>query len=564
MPCAMNLEGQAPDKTCQVLACIKGFGKIIKAFLFFMSNQKSLQHIFAELPLPFCMANIPDIPITGISIDSRAVQPGHLFVALKGANVDGHDYIQKAIDDGAVAVVGDREISGLPVPYVRLENPRRALTWIAASFYDWPGRKLTVMGVTGTDGKTTTTNLIYQILLAAKLRAGMISTVNAVIGNEVLDTGFHVTTPDAHDVQRYLAKMVDAGLTHVVLETTSHGWAQYRVDACEFDIGVVTNITHEHMDEHGNYENYRAAKARLFSCLEKTSEKPHGNPRLGVINRDDVKSFDYLNSFIRVNRLNYGLSKDANIRAVDIEYSPSGIRFVATSKDFSVPVSSNLVGAYNISNCLAALTSTVYGLKIKPEIAAKGIAALEGIPGRMERIDLGQNFTAIVDFAHTPNALKVALQAAREMTDKRVIAVFGSAGLRDKEKRRMMAEISSELADLTVLTAEDPRTESLDGILEEMAAGARSKGGYEDETFWRIADRGEAIKFALKLARPGDIVLACGKGHEQSMCFGAREHLWDDRIAMRAALSELLGVPGPKMPYLPTQDTREREWLTWK
>jgi UDP-N-acetylmuramoyl-L-alanyl-D-glutamate--2,6-diaminopimelate ligase len=540
-----------------------------------MSNKKSLQHIFAELPLPFCMANVPDIPISGISIDSRTVKPGHLFVALKGGSVDGHDYIQNAIDKGAVAIVGDRNLSGLSVPYMRLENPRRVLTWIAAAFYNWPGRQLTVLGVTGTDGKTTTTNLIYQILLAAGIKAGMISTVNAVIGDEVLDTGFHVTTPDAHDVQRYLARMVEAGLTHVILETTSHGWAQYRVDACEFDIGVVTNITHEHMDEHGNYENYRAAKARLFSSLEITSEKPMGNPRLGVINRDDLKSFDFLNEFIKVRKLNYGLGQNADVRATDIEYSPAGIHFTAKSRDFNLPVSSKLLGSYNVSNCLAALTASVYGLKIKPEIAAQGIAALNGIPGRMERIDMGQNFTAIVDFAHTPNALKVALEAAREILSPlpvgegsgvrgRVIAVFGSAGLRDKEKRRMMSETSVELADLTVLTAEDPRTESLDGILDEMAAGAKSRGGHEGETFWRVPDRGEAIRFALTLAGPGDIVLSCGKGHEQSMCFGAREHLWDDRTAMRAALSEFLGIEGPKMPYLPTQDTPEEEWLTWK
>ena len=541
-----------------------------------MSYQKSLQHIFAELPLPFCMLNIPDIRITGISIDSRLVKPGHLFVAMRGGSTDGHDFIPKAIENGAVAIVGDQDLEQVVTwPYIKLENSRRALTWIAASFYNWPGRKLTVIGVTGTDGKTTTTNLIYQILLAAGIKAGMISTVNAVIGDEVLDTGFHVTTPDGHDVQRYLARMVEAGLTHVVLETTSHGWAQYRVDACEFDIGVVTNITHEHMDEHGSYENYRAAKARLFSSLEITSEKPQGNPRLGVINRDDSKSFGFLNDFIKVRKLNYGLSEGADVRALDIDYSPLGIHFTAKSRDFSLPVSSKLVGAFNISNCLAALTATVYGLKIQPEIAARGITVLEGIPGRMERIDLGQNFTAIVDFAHTPNALKVSLEAAREMLSRsggqlpatgqpRVIAVFGSAGLRDREKRRMMAEISAELADLTVLTAEDPRTESLEGILEEMAAGARSRGGREGETFWRVPDRGEAIRFALRLARQGDFVLSCGKGHEQSMCFGGREHLWDDRTAMRAALTELLGIEGPAMPYLPTQDTEEEEWLTWK
>jgi UDP-N-acetylmuramoyl-L-alanyl-D-glutamate--2,6-diaminopimelate ligase len=519
-----------------------------------------LKNLFVDFPLSH-PEHIPDAEITGLAIDSRAIKPGFLFVAMKGGNVDGHDYIDKAILNGASAIVGERDLSGLSVPYIRLENPRQALTWLAAAFYNWPGHKLTVIGVTGTDGKTTTSNLLHKILIAAGIKAGMISTVNAVIGDEVLDTGFHVTTPDAHDVQHYLARMVDAGLTHVVLETTSHGWAQYRVDASEFDIGVVTNITHEHMDEHGSYENYRAAKARLFSSLEWTKVKPSGNPRLGVINRDDVKSFAFLNDYIKVNKVNYGLGEEADVRAVDIEYNPSGIHFTAISKDFRVDVSSRLVGAYNVSNCLAALTAAIYGLGIKPEVAAAGIASLEGIPGRMERIDMGQNFTAIVDFAHTPNALKVSLEAGRTMTKKRVIAVFGSAGLRDKEKRRMMAETSAELADLTVLTAEDPRIESLDGILEEMAAGARSKGGREGENFWRVPDRGEAIKFALRLAQEGDIVLSCGKGHEQSMCFGKTEYLWDDRTAMKAALAEFLGVDGPQMPYLPSQDKKEAEWL---
>lgn len=526
-----------------------------------MPQHKSLKQLLAELPRPFRVTDAPDIAVSGISIDSRAVQPGQLFVAMTGGTTDGHNYTRKAIDNGAVAVVGEKDLSGLSVPYIRLENTRQALTWLAGAFHDWPARKLTMIGVTGTDGKTTTTNLIYQILLAANIKAGMISTVNAVIGGEVLDTGFHVTTPDAHDVQRYLAKMVEAGLTHVVLETTSHGWSQHRVDACEFDVGVLTNITHEHINEHGNFENYRAAKARLFSSLEWTLPKPQGNPRLGVINCDDVKSFDFLNDFIKVNKLNYGLGDGADVRAVDISYSPSGIHFMTQSKDFQVSVMSKLVGAYNVSNCLAALTAAVYGLGIQPEVAALGIASLEGIPGRMERIDMRQDFTAIVDFAHTPNALKSALEAARTMTSRRVIVVFGSAGLRDKEKRRMMAETSAELADLTVLTAEDPRTESLEGILGEMAAGARSRGGTEGVTFWRVADRGEAIRFALRLARPGDIVLSCGKGHEQSMCFGQTEYLWDDRTAMRAALAELLGVEGPQMPYLPSSDKPEEDWL---
>ena len=540
---------------------------------------KSLRGLFADFPLPH-PAGIPDIPITGIAIDSRAVQPGYLFVAMRGKSSDGHNYIQKAIENGAAAVVGERAVAQIAnlrnsgqignLTYLRLDNPRHALTWLAAAFHDWPGRTLTVIGVTGTDGKTTTTNLLYNILLAAGLRAGMISTVNAVIGDETLDTGFHVTTPDAHDVQAYLAKMVAAGLTHVVLETTSHGWAQHRVDACEFDIGVVTNITWEHMDEHGSYENYRAAKARLFESLEKTLPKKQGNPRLAVINRDDEKSFDFLNDLVRTQKINYGLRAGADVRAENVHYNPAGIRFAAVSKDFRVDATSPLVGAYNVSNCLAALTAAVYGLGIDPEVAARGLASLTGIPGRMERIELGQPFTAIVDFAHTPNALKVTLETAREMLNAakdesrkngRVIAVFGSAGLRDKEKRRMMAETSVELADITILTAEDPRTESLEGILAEMATGARSRGGREGETFWRVADRGEAIRFAVKLARPGDILLACGKGHEQSMCFGATEYLWDDRIAMRAALAELMRVDGTQMPYLPSRDKNETEWL---
>jgi UDP-N-acetylmuramoyl-L-alanyl-D-glutamate--2,6-diaminopimelate ligase len=510
-----------------------------------------LKDLFIDFPFPVPQ-NIPDVEITGIAIDSRAVKPGYLFVAMRGGSADGHNYIPKAIENGAAAVICEVGRASSPT-YIGLENPRQALTWLAAAFYGFPARKLTVIGVTGTDGKTTTSNLLYKILVSAGIRAGMISTVNAVIGDEVLDTGFHVTTPDAHDVQRYLAKMVEAGLTHVVLETTSHGWSQHRVDACEFDVAVVTNITHEHFDEHGSYENYRAAKARLFSSLEVTHPKPMGNPRLAVINRDD-RSFEFLDSFVKTPKVSYGLGAGSDVRAEDVKYSPSGIAFTASTQHFRVATSSNLVGEYNVSNCLAALTAAVYGLGIDPDTAARGIASLDGIPGRMQTIDLGQNFTAIVDFAHTPNALKVTLEAGRKLTKGRVISVFGSAGLRDKEKRRMMAEISAELADLSVLTAEDPRTESLASILDEMSAGVRKLGGEEGKTYWCIPDRGNAIRFALDLAQQGDVVIVCGKGHEQSMCFGEIEYAWDDRIALQAALAEHLGVTGPAMPYLPTQD----------
>ncbi len=514
---------------------------------------KTLSDLFSQFSLSIISGSPTQIEIRSITSDSRKVQQGDLFVALSGEYFDGHKYISKAIEQGAVAVVGEQELSNLPVPYIQVENARQALAHLAAAYYDYPARKLTMLGVTGTDGKTTTSNFLYNILLAAGFKVGMISTVNAIIGDQVLDTGFHVTTPDATDTQRYLAQMVEAGLTHVILETTSHGWAQYRVDACEFDIGVVTNITHEHLDYHGSYEAYRAAKARLFTSLGDTVDKPQGNPRLAVLNKDDI-SYDYLSGLAPGPQACYSVETSATARAENICYLPDGIEFEIVTDKLRVAVKTNLVGSYNISNILAAFSAAVFGLGIAPEVAARGIAALAGIPGRMERIDMGQDFTVIVDFAHTPNALKVAIKSAREMTDGRVIALFGSAGLRDREKRRMMAECSAELADLTVLTAEDPRTESLDGILEEMAAGARSKGALENKSFWRVEDRGEAISFALTLAQPEDIVLICGKGHEQSMCFGEIEYPWDDLIATRAALGKFLGIDAPEMPYLPTQD----------
>jgi UDP-N-acetylmuramoyl-L-alanyl-D-glutamate--2,6-diaminopimelate ligase len=367
----------------------------------------------------------------------------------------------------------------------------------------------------------------------------------------VLDTGFHVTTPEALDVQAYLAQMVRAGLTHCVLEATSHGLAQQRVAACEFDLGVVTNITHEHLDYHGTFEAYREAKGRLFSGLSRKASKSVSVERVAVLNRDD-ESYAYLAALARVRQVSYSLAGGAEIGAALVTEGAGGLVIDVTGPGYRQRVSLGLHGAFNVANVLAAFAAAVEGLGVAPEVAAEGIAALRAIPGRMEGIDLGQSFTALVDFAHTPNALQRALDASRRMASGRVIVVVGSAGLRDRGKRRLMAGAAARTADLTILTAEDPRTESLDAILEEMARGAAAAGGREGRTFWRVPDRGEAILFAVSLARPGDLVIACGKGHEQSMCFGDAEYPWDDRTAMRAALSEVLGVPGPAMPRLPT------------
>lgn len=496
-----------------------------------------------------------DAVISGLEIDSRSVKPGDLFFALSGKNVDGHRFIADALSRGAAAVVGQQPIESLPVPYVQVQDSRLALAYLSASFYGFPARRLVMIGVTGTDGKTTTANLIYQILQAAGLRTGMISTVNALIGEVALDTGFHVTTPEAPQVQSYLAQMVEAGLSHVILEATSHGLAQQRVAYCDFDFAVVTNVTHEHLDYHQTYEAYLAAKGLLVESLNRAPDKSLAPTRGAVLNRDD-RSYDYLRQVAQAPVLSYGLTPEADVTAASLQIRPDGLGLTAVGrnlegKPFQLDLKSSLVGEFNVSNILAAVTLASGFMKLESGAIRRGVEMRQPVPGRMERIDLGQPFSAIVDFAHTPNAMRRSLEAARGLTEGRVIAVFGSAGLRDRLKRRLMAETSAQFADLTVLTAEDPRTESLNGILEEMAQGARGAGGEEGQTFFRVPDRRAAIQFAARLAQPGDLVIVLGKGHEQSMCFGEVEYPWDDRVAVRAALSELLGLPGPEMPFLP-------------
>ncbi len=491
-----------------------------------------------------------------VSENAQAIQAGGVFLARKGATVDGHDLIAQAVARGAAAVVGERAPDSVQcsVPYAQVADGRAALGPLAAAYYDHPSRKLAVIGVTGTDGKTTTCTLLHSVLKAAGLPAGLITTVSAVIGDEELATGLHVTTPPAHEVQMYLARMVRAGLTHVILEATSHGLAQGRVNGVDFDIAVMTNITHEHLDFHGTWEAYRRAKGRLFELAASSPRKP-GVPKVAVINADD-QSADRMRAFAagvdRVVTYTLDLVMPADLRARDIDYGPDKTRFTITGPGaLEQPVETHLVGPFNVANALAAVGAAGALLADQPArlraALADGIARLPAIPGRMQRIDEGQDFLALVDFAHTPNALRRALEAARTMipADRRVIAIFGSAGLRDRAKRRMMAEIGMALADRVVLTAEDPRTESLAAILNEMAEGARRSGGVEGETFWRVMDRGKAIAFGCSLARAGDLVIACGKGHEQSMCFGEVEYPWDDREALRSALrgTPLLTLP---------------------
>jgi UDP-N-acetylmuramoyl-L-alanyl-D-glutamate--2,6-diaminopimelate ligase len=486
----------------------------------------------------------PDVELTGIACDSRTLHPGTLFVAYGGVNLDSHGFVLDALKNGAVAVVGERDVwemrdlalpAELMVPYVRVPDGREALAWLSAAWHGFPARRLTTIGVTGTDGKTTTVHLIYHILQAARRGAGMISTLSAAIGEETLDTGLHTTTPDAPDIQRLLAHMAAAGAEVAVLEVTSHGLAQHRVTGCDLDVAVITNITHEHLDLHGSLDAYRAAKESLFQGLMASYRKP-GVSKVSILNRGDA-SFDYLQSYPADRKLSYNLEGPGDVIAHNLVQTGDQTRFDIESSYGWFSLETSLIGAFNVSNILAAATAAL-ALGIEPEAIQAGVAAMRGIPGRMERVDRGQPFTALVDFAHTPNSLRHALETARTLAGDhaRVIAAFGCAGLRDAEKRPQMGGIAAALADYTILTAEDPRTEDLDGIIEEIAAGCRAAGGVEGQTFERVPDRGAALARAVALARPGDVVIVCGKGHEQSMCFGETEYPWDDREALAAAL----------------------------
>lgn len=476
---------------------------------------------------------------------SEDVQPGGVFVARAGGFADGHAFIPDAIRAGAAAIIGEAELAEMPVPYVRVKNAQQRLGLLAAAYYGFPSRQLAIIGVTGTDGKTTTCHLLHSILQRQPgFRVGYISTLSADFGGESAPTGLHVTTPGAPQVQEYLARMVDAGLTHCILEMTSHGLAQGRLNGVDIDVAVLTNVTHEHLDFHGSWGAYRSSKAIMFQMLQSAWRKPSID-KVSVINADDP-SADYFAAISADRVVTYSVANPSDYRASTICHRPSATTFEVAGRQ----IETKLPGEFNICNLLAALCAA-QALYVKWGTIKAGIADITTIPGRMERIDEGQDFIAMVDFAHTPNALKRALQAGRQMLPpgKRLIAVFGSAGLRDVAKRRLMAETAADMADFTVLTAEDPRTESLDEILETMAAGCIARGGVEGETFARVPDRGQAIYHACQQARAGEMVMTCGKGHEQSMCFGDTEYPWDDREAMRAALR------GAPLATLPTAGT---------
>lgn len=415
-------------------------------------------------------------------------------------------------------------------------------------YYGFPSRKLKIVGVTGTDGKTTTVTLIFKILQAAGKKVAMVSTVEAFIGGQSYDTGFHVTSPDPWALQKFLRRMVDEGCEYAVLEVTSHALDQHRVWGIHFDVGVITNITRDHFDYHGTYENYLQSKAKLLIASDKI-----------IVNADD-KSYQPLLNFLQTHQrspeLAYDLFGKAEVTLVagslkEAQSEDVPTRFICRVKDDQLEVSTWLRGQYNYANILAALSAT-RALNISTEAIKAGIFNFSGVEGRWQKIELGQDFVALLDFAHTPNALEVMLKNCRAQMPKemKLAVVFGCAGLRDVGKRQQMGEISGRLADWVVLTAEDPRTEDVNAIIDQIAVGCEKVGcnqqpldAWGTRGYFRVPDREQAIEFALtRLVHSGDWVVVTGKGHEKSMCYGTTERPWSDKEAMERALRKRLGA----------------------
>jgi UDP-N-acetylmuramoyl-L-alanyl-D-glutamate--2,6-diaminopimelate ligase len=473
---------------------------------------------------PERVIGLPVGEVRSLAYDSRRVQPGTLFFAVPGVHVDGHDFVPRAIEHGAAGVVVERELPDASVPQLIVDRTRRALADAADAWFGRPSEHLVVIGVTGTDGKSTVTALAAEMLWWARWHPGQIGTVFTGVGDTVEPNEQRTTTPEALELQELLARMVAAGNDSVVMEATSHGLALERTRNCRFQVGVVTTVTSEHLEFHGTIAAYRAAKARLVE------EAP-----IAILNADDP-SYPYFRERARDRVISYGIDAEADLRAGDLEADASGTRFHLESPRWHGEVRVALPGRFNVSNALAAL-AVGEAMQVDLQHAAGALARTAGVPGRMERVDAGQPFTVVVDYAHTADSLRKVLEILRPLTRGRLIAVFGSAGERDPTKRAPMGRAAAELADLVIVTDEDPRLEDPRVINEQIGDGARAAGAIDGERLWVIDDRREAIGHAVRLAADGDVILLAGKGHEASIFYGPEKRPWDDRAAAREALA---------------------------
>lgn len=488
------------------------------------------------MKLADCLAALADFQQVGeenpkiirLTIDSRQVKPGSLFFCIKGHTLDGHVYAQQAEKNGAAAIIAQETIQAA-IPVIYVNDSHRALAMIADRFYHSPSHRLHLVGVTGTNGKTTITYLVQAIQEACGVATGVIGTMGVHFKD--YQNPVDNTTPEVHLIHKYLDEMQRAGARSVVMETSSNALYDGRVHGCDFNIGIFTNLTEDHLDLHGTMKDYMYAKSLLFSQLGNAYSES-SEIKAAVLNADDPVSEVYRH-MTAAHVVTYAIDRPADLRAAGIHITPTGTTFTLKYKGRDYPVSMQLIGKFSVYNVLAALAACrLYGLDMEPMIQA--VSAVKGVAGRFETVSAGQNFSVIVDYSHTPDSLKNALMTIKEFARKRIITVVGCGGDRERGKRPIMAKIAVDNSDLTILTSDNPRTEDPEAILAEMETGVQGR------SYKKIEDRRKAIDCAVQNAKPGDIILIAGKGHETYQIIGTVKHHFDDRETARQAIIDQL------------------------
>jgi UDP-N-acetylmuramoyl-L-alanyl-D-glutamate--2,6-diaminopimelate ligase len=487
----------------------------------------------SELAGLFVVSEIPankDAEFTDIQTDSRKVKQGDLFICIPGLVTDGHDYVDKAVQQGASAIVAERNVDcAVPVLYVK--DSRFAMAVIANHFFNYPSKEMNLIGITGTNGKTTTTYIIDQILRDNQWLTGLMGTIQMRIGNETYDT--ENTTQEALELQRNFRKMRDVGTAYCVMEVSSHAIALGRVKGCAFRTALFTNLTQDHLDFHKTMEHYRDTKGLFFARLGNDYSPNFDKRKYAVLNADDPAS-EHFAQMTSAEVVTYGIDHKADVQASDIQISALGTSFLLNSFYGETPIQLKLIGKFNVYNALGAIAATLLeGVPL--EQIRNSLENMMIVPGRMEPIMEGQRFLVAVDYAHTPDGLENALSTIKEFVLGRIITVFGCGGDRDKGKRPKMGKIAAQYSDYVFVTSDNPRTEDPELILKDIEPGL-SEIGFPDNKYEMIADRAAAIKKAIEMASPNDVVLIAGKGHETYQIIGTVKNHFDDREVAREVI----------------------------
>ncbi|MCM3587091.1 UDP-N-acetylmuramoyl-L-alanyl-D-glutamate--2,6-diaminopimelate ligase [Mesobacillus maritimus] len=482
-------------------------------------------HKLLESLGPFVDAQGENPDITSIENDNRKVEQGSLFICIKGYTVDGHDFAKSAVENGAVAVLAERELN-LNVPVIVVKNTHRSMAVLADAFYEHPSHQLHMIGITGTNGKTTTSHLIEKIFADSGQKTGLIGTMYTKIAEKKYEV--KNTTPESLTLQKTLKQMVDEQVETAVMEVSSHALDYGRVHGTDYDVAVFTNLSQDHLDYHKTMEEYKKAKGLLFAQLG--NRYNHKKPKYAVLNADDPTSAEYERSTAAL-VMTYGIDQPADLQAKNVRMSASGTSFELHSPVGTHQVNIQLIGKFSVYNVLASIgAALVSGLSIQDIIAS--VESVKGVAGRFEPVDAEQDFSVIVDYAHTPDSLENVLKTVRQFAEKRIFVVVGCGGDRDRTKRPLMAKIACEYATDAIFTSDNPRSEDPERILEDMEEGVKGLA------YTKITDREVAIQYAVSEAKTGDVILIAGKGHETYQIIGTQIFDFDDREIARKAIKQ--------------------------